>query len=86
MPTFTAIRVLLIYNEEFSTEKTICSPCPTVSDHEAPHIISNIPVNKFETRYKYIRNLKNFELEKCVQDFKELPIPWYTPLMTQRIN
>ena len=24
--------------------------------------------NKFETRYKYISNLKNFELEKYVQD------------------
>ena len=31
-------------------------------------------VNKFETRCKYIRNLKNFELEKYVQDFKALPI------------
>ena len=33
-----------------------------------------MPVNKFETRYKYIRNLKNFELEKYVQDFRALPI------------
>ena len=33
-----------------------------------------MPVNKFETRYKYIRNLKNFELEKYVQDLKALPI------------
>ena len=38
------------------------------------YIIANMPVNKFETRYKYIRNLKNFELEKYVQDFKVLPI------------
>ena len=29
---------------------------------------------KFETRYKYIRNLKIFELEKYVQDFEALPI------------
>ena len=49
-------------------------PCPTISDHDAPYIIANMPVNKFETRYKYIRNLKNFELEKYVQDFKALPI------------
>ena len=49
-------------------------PCPTISDHDAPYIIANMPVNKFETRYKYIRNLKNFELEKYVQDFKTLPI------------
>ena len=33
-----------------------------------------MPVNKFQTRYKYKRNLKNFELKKYVQDFKTLPI------------
>ena len=33
-----------------------------------------MPVKKFEARYKYIRNLKNFELEKYVHDFKVLPI------------
>ena len=49
-------------------------PCPTISDPDAPYIIANIPANKFETRYKYIRNLKNFELEKYVEDLKALPI------------
>ena len=49
-------------------------PCPKISDHDAPYIIANMLVNKFETRCKYIRNLKNFELEKYVQDFKALPI------------
>ena len=44
-------------------------PCPTINDQDAPYIIANMPVNKFETRYKYIRKLKNFELEKYVQDF-----------------
>ena len=33
-----------------------------------------MPVSKFEARYKYIRNLKNFELKKYVQDSKTLPI------------
>ena len=33
-----------------------------------------MPVKKFETRYKYIRNLKNFKLEKYAQDFKALPV------------
>ena len=33
-----------------------------------------MPVNKFETRYKYIRNLKNFELKKYAQDLRGLPI------------
>ena len=49
-------------------------PCPRISDHEASSIIANVPVNKFETRHKYIRNLINFELGKYVQDFKLLPV------------
>ena len=48
--------------------------CPTISDHDAPYIIANMPVNKFETRYKYIRNLKNSQLEKYFRDIKLLPI------------
>ena len=49
-------------------------PCPRISDHEASSIIANMPVNKFETRYKYITNFINFELGKYVQDFKVLPV------------
>ena len=49
-------------------------PCPTISDHEAFSIIANMPGNKFKTRYKYRRNLKNFGLRKYVQEFKVLPI------------
>ena len=45
-------------------------PCTTISDHDTPSIIANLPIDKLETRYKYLRNLKNFELEKYVQDFK----------------
>ena len=49
-------------------------PCPIISDDDAPYAIANMPVNKFETRCKYIRNLKNFKPEKYVQDFKALLI------------
>lgn len=37
-------------------------------------ITANMLVNKFATRYNYIRNLKNLELGKYVQDFKASPI------------
>ena len=37
--------------------------CPTISDHGTPYIIVNIPTNKNEIRYKFIRNLKHFDLE-----------------------
>ena len=49
-------------------------PCPTVSDHEAPFIITNIPGLKFQTRTKYIRNMKHFNIKDYVDDFKTLPL------------
>ena len=49
-------------------------PCPTVSDHDAPYIITNIPGIKFQTRTKYIRNMKHFNIKDFVDDFKTLPL------------
>ena len=49
-------------------------PCSIISDDDAPYVIANMPVIKFETRCKYIRNLKNFKPEKYVQDLKALLI------------
>ena len=49
-------------------------PCPTISDHDAPYIIKNIPTNKYEIRYKFTRNLKHFDLETYINDFKILLI------------
>jgi len=48
-------------------------PCPSISDHDAPYIVVNIPTNKFETRYKYIRNMKNFDLTNFINDASTLP-------------
>ena len=48
-------------------------PCPTISDNDAPYIIENIPTNTYEIRYKFIRNLKHFDLETYINDFKTLP-------------
>ena len=49
-------------------------PCPTVSDHDAPYIKTNIPGIKFQTRTKYIRNMKHFNIKDYVDDFKTLPL------------
>ena len=38
-------------------------PCPTVSDHDAPHTIKNISGMKFQTRTKYILNMKHFNIK-----------------------
>ena len=47
--------------------------CPTISDHDAPYIIVNIPTKKYEIRYEFMRNLKHFDLETYINDFKILP-------------
>ena len=48
-------------------------PCPTVSDHGAPYVIIKIPTTSFQTRYKYIRNMKNFSVKEYYADFSTLP-------------
>ena len=48
-------------------------PNPTVSDHHAR--ITNRPGIKFQTRTKYIRNIKHFHIkDDAVNDFKTLPL------------
>ena len=49
-------------------------PCPTVSDHDAPYIITNNPGIKFQTRTKYIRNMKHFNIKDYVDEYKLLPL------------
>ena len=44
-------------------------PCPTVSDHDTSYAIIKIPTTSFQTKYKYIRNMNNFNLK----DFSTLP-------------
>ena len=47
-------------------------PCLTISDQDALYIIVNISTNKYEICYKFIRNLKHFDLETYINDFKRL--------------
>ena len=48
-------------------------PCPSISDHDAPYIIAKIPTDKYQPRYKFIRDMKNFDLQKYIDDFMQLP-------------
>ena len=48
-------------------------PCPLVSDHDAVYATINIKVTRFQTRHKFIRNLKNFDESSFIDDFKTLP-------------
>ena len=60
----------------FETKKvhiTDVLPCPTVSDHDAPYAIVKIPTASFQKRYKYIRNMKNFNTKEYYTDVSTLP-------------
>ena len=48
-------------------------PCQTVSDLDAPYAIIRIPATSSQTRYKYIRNMKNFSTKEYYTDFSTLP-------------
>ena len=48
-------------------------PCPSISDHHAPYIIAKIPTNKYQPLYIFIRDMKNFDLQKYIDDVKQLP-------------
>ena len=45
-----------------------------VSDHDMPYIIVNIKKERFEPRYKFIRDEKNFNSNLYKADFKQLPL------------
>ena len=44
-----------------------------ISDHDTPYTIFNMKKERFERRYKYVRNEKNLDLNKFVDDFNQLP-------------
>ena len=44
-----------------------------ISDHDCPYVILNIRKQKFEPRYKMIRNEKNFDRDKFLNDIKTIP-------------
>ena len=57
------------------TEKVLITDvlsCPTVGDHDTPYAIIKIPTASFQTRYIYIRNMKNFNTKEYYTDFSTL--------------
>ena len=43
-----------------------------MSDHDPPYAIIKIPRASFQTRYKYIRNMKNFNTREYYTNFSTL--------------
>ena len=49
-------------------------PTAIVSDHDAPFACINVRVDRFQPRYKFIRNLKKLNEQDFINDFHALPL------------
>ena len=45
-----------------------------ISDHDAPYVIFNIKKEKYQPRYKFIRNEKTLDMNSYTVDFHQLPL------------
>ena len=66
-PTLQSVKTIDRIVSNLETEKVLTTnvlSCPTVSDHDAPYAIIKIPTESIQTRYKYTRNMKNFNTKE----------------------
>ena len=45
-----------------------------ISNHDAPYVIFNIRKEKYQPRYKFIRNEKTLDMNSYTSDFQQLPL------------
>ena len=64
----------IISNNPSRITYTDVLPCDHISDNDAPYACINIRVNKFQPRFKYIRNEKKLSISDYVKDFSMLPL------------
>ena len=56
----------LIHNDVIYTDE--------ISDHDTPFVILNIKKERYEPRYKYIRDERKVDMNQYVNDFSKLPL------------
>ena len=75
-PTRQGVKTIDHIVRNLETEKVLITdvlPCPAVTDHDAPYVIIKIPTTSFQARYRYIRNLENFNIKEYYTHFSTLP-------------
>ena len=75
-PTPQGVKTIDHIVSNLETEKVLITdvlPCPTVSDRSAQYALIKIPTAQFQTRYKYIRNMKNVNTKEYYTDLRTLP-------------
>ena len=62
-------------NSNTSTKLINCNVISTdeISDHDEPYAIFNIKKERFQKRYKYVRDQKNLDMNKHILALKQLP-------------
>ena len=78
-PTRTTLRSRTLIDHIVSNipnQRTYCSvlPCSTISDHDGPYACINIRVNRFQPRFKWLRNEKQFDKQAFNEDLKATPV------------
>ena len=76
------LRASVFVFECFVFETTPCNahfvtdviPASIVSDHDAQFACINVRVNRYQPRYKYIRNMKTFDEQEFISDLDTLPL------------
>ena len=74
-PTRRGVKTVDHIVSSLETEKVLTTdalPCRTVSNHEASYAIIQIPRASFQARYKYTRNMKNFNTKEYYTHFSTL--------------
>ena len=61
-------------SSNIATNTAIVIPADEISDHDLTYAILNIRKQKFETRYKWVRNEKSVNMSNYKIDFNQLPL------------
>ena len=64
----------IITNYPMRISATDVIPTSIVSDHDALIACINVRVNRYQPRYKYIRNMKTFDEQEFISDLNTLPL------------
>ena len=63
-----------ITNHPQKVTNTGIIPCSIVSDHDAIYACVNVRLPRFQPRYKFIRDIRNFKENVFKEDFSTLPL------------
>ena len=72
--TFRTLIDHIIINYPMRISATDVIPTSIVREHDAPFAFINVRVNRYQPRYKYIRNMKTYDEQEFISDLDTLPL------------